>query len=84
MSGRQLRFGVRRKAILILLISAVLIAAVTMMAYQRGFIVQWWQAICIVFASCISIILPFIWVLTCAVIIKVAVVLADDMEQVRN
>jgi hypothetical protein len=84
MSGRQLRFGVRGKAILILPISAVLITAFTFMAYQSGFIAQWWQAIGVVFALSVSILLPLVWVLTCAVIIKVATALADDMEQVRN
>ncbi|XP_023716993.2 gustatory and odorant receptor 24-like [Cryptotermes secundus] len=81
MSGRQLRLGVRGKVILILPISAVLVAALTMMAYQRGFVAQWWHIIGIAFASSMSVILPFIWVITCSVIIKVATALADDMEQ---
>jgi hypothetical protein len=84
MSGRRLSFGVRGKATLILPVSAVLTTAFTMMAYQIGFIAQWWQAIGIMFVFSLSIILPFLWVLTCAVIIKVATALADDMEQVRK
>jgi hypothetical protein len=84
MSGRQLRFGVRWKAILILPVSVVLVTALNFSAYERGFITKWWQAIGFTFAFSIYIILPSIWMFTCAVIIKVASDLADDMEQVRK
>jgi hypothetical protein len=84
LSGRQLRFGGRWKAILNLPVSAVLVTALNFTAYQKGFIAQWWHVIGFTCAFFISIILPSMWMFTCAVIIKVANDLADDMEQVRE
>jgi hypothetical protein len=84
LTGRQLRFGVRRWAVVIVPVSAALITAFTWMAYDYGFILRWWQALAFIFMFAISIILPFIWLFTCAVIVRVAACLAEDMEQVRK
>jgi hypothetical protein len=45
---------------------------------------HWWQYIAIIFVISVILLPPFFWIFTCAALTKVATVLADDTEKVRN
>ncbi|KDR19190.1 hypothetical protein L798_06244 [Zootermopsis nevadensis] len=80
-TGRRLHLELRRKVIVCLSVSAVLIPTFSLMVYFTGIMLYWWQIFGFIFAFAITMILPFIWVFTCTAITKVARDLADEIEQ---
>jgi hypothetical protein len=67
-----------------LLISLGLINAFVGLVYLRGVTLHWWNYIDFIFVISVTVLLPLIWVFTCAALTKVAKQLADDIEIVRN
>lgn len=60
------------------------VTSFTAMVYLNDNIMHWWQHIIIIFVISVAVLLPFIWIFTCAALAKVATDLADDIEKVRN
>jgi uncharacterized membrane protein YdbT with pleckstrin-like domain len=60
------------------------VTSFTAMVHLNDNFLHWWQYIIIIFVISVTVLLPFIWVLTCAALTKVATELADDIEKVRN
>jgi len=60
------------------------VASFTAMVYLNDKLLPWWKHIIIIFVISLAVLLPFIWIITCAALTKVAIELADDIEKVRN
>ncbi|GFG31244.1 hypothetical protein Cfor_06772, partial [Coptotermes formosanus] len=79
-TGKDLRLGLQRKVSFSLLISLGLINAFVGLVYLRGVTLHWWNYIDFIFVISVTVLLPLIWVFTCAALTKVAKQLADDIE----
>jgi hypothetical protein len=56
----------------------------TAFVYLDDSFLHWWQYVTIMFVISVAVLLPIIWILTCAALTKVATELADDIEKVRK
>jgi hypothetical protein len=61
-----------------------MVTSFTAMMCLEDSLLRWWQHITFTYAISITVLLPFVWVLACTALTKVATELADDMEKVRN
>lgn len=57
---------------------------VTVLMYLKDTFSHWWEYITFIFVTSVTVLLPLIWIFTCAALIKFATELADDIENVRN
>jgi len=60
------------------------VTSFTVLVYLKDPFSHWWQFITIIFVISVTVLLPLIWIFTCAALTKVATELADDIEKVRS
>ena len=76
--------GLQRKVSFSLVVMVGVVTSFTVMVYLNDNILHWWQCITVIFVISVTVLLPFIWIFTCAALTKVATELADDIEKVRK
>ena len=75
--------GLQRKVSYSLVVMVVVVTLFTVLVCYDN-TVHWWQYIIIIFVISINVLLPLMWIFTCAALTKVATELADDIEKVRK
>jgi ascorbate-specific PTS system EIIC-type component UlaA len=75
--------GLQRQVSFSLVISLGLVAVFMAMVYLKGVILHWWHYFDFIFVISVTILLPLIWIFTCAALTKVAKELAGDIEKVN-
>jgi len=76
--------GLQRKVTFSLVVMVGVVTSLTALVYLSDTLLHWWQYIIFMFVITVTVLLPLIWIFTCAALIKVATELAGDIEKVRN
>ena len=76
--------GLQRKVSFTLVFMVGVVTSLSVLTYLRDICSHWWQYIIIIFAISVTVVVPLVWIFTCAALTKVATELADDIEKVRN
>ena len=75
--------GLQRKVSFSLVVMVGVVTSMSALVYYDNW-VDWWQCSIFIFVTSVTLLLPLIWIFTCAALTKVARELADDIEKVRN
>ena len=76
--------GLQRKVSFSLVVMVGVVTSWIAVFYLGNKLLPWWQYIIIIFVLSVTVLVPLIWIFTCAALTKVATELADDIEKVRN
>ena len=76
--------GLQRKVSFSLFVMVGVVTSFTACVYLNDNLLHWWQSITFIYVISFTVLLPLMWIFTCAALTKVATELADDIEKVRN
>jgi len=83
-TGRPLCLGLQRKVTFSLVVTVVLVTLLMAMMFLTENLPIWWDYIIMMYVTSVTVLLPLVWMFTCAALTKVATELAGDIEKVRN